>query len=69
MLKKIGISIFIIMFITTFSFNSSAKVPDIYIKDAVKEEESNEITVDLNMENLDDSIASLGLNIIYDEKN
>lgn len=67
MLKKIGVSVFIIIFIITFSFYSSAKEPNIYIKDAFKEENSNEITVDLNMENLNDSVASLGLNIIYDE--
>lgn len=67
MLRKIAVSIFIIICANFYICNSYAEVPNIYIDNAIKEEGTDEITVDLNVENLDSNISSLGLNINYDQ--
>ena len=65
MLKKISIILVIILFIATISY---AETPSIYIEDVVKKENEDKVTVDLLLEKVDSNIASLGLDIKYDDK-
>lgn len=65
MLKKFSIIFVVILFITTISY---AKTPDIYIEDVVKKENEEKVTMDLHLDNVSSNVASLGLDIKYDDK-
>lgn len=68
MLKKL--SIIIAMMLCVFGFNivSLAATPSVYIGDVVKKQNEDKVTMDVHIENVDSDIASLRLNIKFDEK-
>lgn len=64
MLKRISIILVIMLFIANISY---AETPNIYIEDVVKKENEDKVTMDLCLENVNSTIASLGLDIKYDD--
>lgn len=68
MLKKFTIIITIMLFIFGFNNISSAATPNIYIEDVVKKQNEDKVTMDVHIDNVVSDIASLRLNIKFDEK-
>lgn len=65
MLKRISIILVIMLFTVTISY---AETPNIYIEDVVKNENEDKVTIDLHLDNVNSNVASLGLDIKYDDK-
>lgn len=65
MLKRILITLVIMLFTVTISY---AETPNIYIEDVVKKENEDKVTIDLHLDNVNSNVASLGLDIKYDDK-
>lgn len=68
MLKKFTIIIVIILFIFGFNNISLAVTPNVYIGDVIKKQNEDKVTMDVHIENIGSDIASLRLNIKFDEK-
>ncbi len=65
MLKRISMILVIMLFIANISY---AETPNIYIEDVVKKENEDKVTMDLHLDEVNSNIASLGLDIKYDDK-
>lgn len=65
MLRRLSIIVAIMLCISTIS---CAETPNIYIEDVVKKENEDKVTMNLYLDNVDSNLASLGLNINYDDK-
>lgn len=66
-MKRLCILFSIFVLIITFSLNINAvSNPKIYIEDATKYENSENVTLKIDMENVNEDIVTLGIDVKYD---